>query len=121
MLKKIICLSLILGSFTAANAQTVKGQTLANEFLVKDVIKALNTSILNKDQNCKAISNVHVKITQTPYKLKEHKGRLVAGEWKEIWTVTACADKYTVPVEYTIDPVGPSFKMNPNQIQKVAP
>lgn len=90
----------------------VPGKTIADVQLQKDTLVAAYAAAAVFVKNSNYISVVNTKVTQSPRNLKKKNGKIIGGDWGELWTIACDEKKVDVPIIFILDETGCSYVIN---------
>jgi hypothetical protein len=97
--------ALVISAVPAFAAALVTGQTIADARLQQDVIAHPGFVVmLNSQSGCSKADSIKSTIVQAPKDTTAGpNGKLLNGQWEELWTVSACGKEVPVYVYFKSD------------------
>lgn len=80
----------------------LEGQSLASDFLQKDVLKKVYSIAAKQNSLCTDFKISDTQLLHFPYDAEKKDGKYVKGYWKELWTVNYCGENIQIPVTFVI-------------------
>ena len=91
----------------------VQGETISDPRVQSSVISYVYTKVARANKGCRELSLIDTKLVQKPTNVTYNKyGRQISGSWQEEWTVDACGQKVTIPVNFELSRAGTRYIVN---------
>ncbi len=98
----------LIASAAVCAAPTIGGKTITDAQLQHDVVAHPGFAVvMERNGGCKQIDGITSTVLQPPADLTANKdGKLLHGEWQEMWTVSACGKQVPVHLYFKSDGQG---------------